>query len=56
MMGDMARHVVVLLVDVAVEHHDVLEGHQELDRLGAVSRGPVPLRLQVEQGPVRRAR
>jgi hypothetical protein len=42
----------MLLVDVAVEHHDVLVGHQELDRLGAVGRRPVPLRLQVEQGPV----
>src|SRR5476649_786908 len=49
MMGDMARHMVVLLVDVAVEHHDVLVRHQQVDRLGAVGRGPVPVRHQVEQ-------
>src|SRR5579883_951161 len=49
MMGDMARHVVMLLVDVAVEHHDVLVGHHDVDRLGAVGRGPVPVRHQVEQ-------
>ena len=43
-MGDVARHVVVLLVDVAVEHHDVLVGHQELDRLGAVGASSSPNR------------
>src|SRR5476649_718505 len=52
MMGDVAGHVVVLLMDVAVEHHDVLVRHQQVDRLGAVGRGPVPVRHQVEQRAV----
>lgn len=36
-------------MDVPVEHHDVAVGHQEFDRSGAVSGGPVPGGLQVEQ-------
>jgi hypothetical protein len=53
MMSDVACHVVVLLVDMAIEHHDVLVRHQEIDRLGAVCGRPVPLWIQVEQRPVR---
>ncbi len=45
--------MVVLLVDVAVEHGGVLVRHQELDRLDAVARRPVPVGLEVEQRPVR---
>ncbi len=51
-MGDMPGHLVVLLMDVSVEHRHVLVRHQEFDRLGAVARRPVPLRREVEQRPV----
>ena len=33
MMGDVPGHVVMVLVDVAVEDRDVLEWHQHVDRL-----------------------
>src|SRR6478736_2193752 len=50
---DVPGHVVVFLVDVAIEHGDVLERHQHLDCLGAVARRPVPLGREVEERPVR---
>src|SRR5882672_5103170 len=49
---DMPGHLMVLLVDVAVEHGHVAIRHQELERLGAVARRPVPLRHEIEQRPV----
>ncbi|ABA49819.1 hypothetical protein BURPS1710b_2420 [Burkholderia pseudomallei 1710b] len=50
---DVARHRVVLLMDVSVEHGDVRIGHQHVDDLRAVARGPVPLRREIEERPVR---
>jgi len=35
-MGNVTRHVVVLLVDVAVEHGHILVRHQGIDYRGAV--------------------
>jgi len=52
-MRDAARHHVMLLVDVAVEHGDVLATAQHVDHLRAVARRPVPLRREIEQWPVR---
>ncbi len=53
MMRDVPGHLVVLLVDVAVEHRHVRVRHQQVDHLCAVARGPVPLRIEIEQRPVR---
>ena len=52
MVGDVARHLVVLLVDVAVEDGDVPVRHQEGQGLVAVEGVPVPLGHQREQRPV----
>ena len=49
----MPGHLVVLLVDVPVEHRDMRMRQQQIDRLRAVARGPIPLRIQIEQGTVR---
>src|SRR5205085_12047506 len=46
---DVPGHVMVLLMDMAVEHRYVLLRHEELDRLRAVARRPVPLRHQLEE-------
>ena len=52
-MRDVARHLVMLLVDVAVEHGDIRMGHQQLDRLRTVARRPIPLWIKVEQRTMR---
>src|SRR6202008_4090399 len=52
-MLDRAGLEVVLLMNVAVEHGDVVARLQDLDRLGPVRGGPVPLRVEVEQRPMR---
>ena len=49
----MPGHLVVLLMDVAVEHRHIAVRHEQLDRFGAVACGPVPLRGQIEQRAVR---
>src|SRR5260221_9878927 len=41
---DVARHVVMLLVDVAIEHRHVGKRHQQVDRLRAIASRPVPRR------------
>ena len=45
--------MVMLLVDMAVEHRDVAVRHQDVDDLRAVARGPIPLWIEIEQRPVR---
>ena len=52
-MGDMAGHVVILLMDMPVEHRDIAVRHQQLHRLRAVARRPVPLRIEIEQRTMR---
>jgi len=52
-MGNVARPVMVLLVDMAIENRQVLIGHQDLDGLVAVAGRPIPFRRKIKQGPVR---
>ena len=35
-------------LDMAIEHRDVLHRHEQLEGFGAVARGPIPLRVQVD--------
>ena len=51
-MRDVAGHVVMLLMDVAVKDCDILERRQRVDDRGGVTRRPIPLRVEVEQRPV----
>ena len=53
MVLDVRSLEVMLLVNVAVEHGDIAVGHEELDRLIAVARRPVPLRVKRKERPVR---
>ena len=48
-----SRHVVVLLMDVPVEHRDVGVRHERFHGLRAIARCPIPLRIEIEQRPVR---
>src|SRR6266446_3174193 len=50
---DMPGHLVVLLMDVPIEHRDMRVWQQQIDRLRTVARSPIPLRIQIEQGTVR---
>ena len=52
MMFDAPGCMVMLLMDVAVEHGHVVAPLQDLDRLRAVGGRPVPLWIEVEQRPV----
>jgi hypothetical protein len=49
---DIARHFVVFLVDMAVEDGHVLPSGKNLDSARAVLRRPVPLGVEIEEGPV----
>src|SRR5215831_20995860 len=48
-MGDVPGHLVMLLMNVAVENRDVAMGKKQVDRLRAVASGPVPLRIKIEE-------
>ena len=48
-MRDVAGHVVVLLMDVAVENGHVGIRHQRVDHRLPVARSPVPIRSEVEE-------
>ena len=52
-MRNVARLVMVLLVDMAVKNRQVLIGHQDLDGLVAIAGCPIPFRRKVKQGSVR---
>src|SRR3984957_20059517 len=54
MMGDVTRHVVVFLMDMAIERRHIRERHEQFDRLAAVARRPLPLREEVEQRSMRK--
>ena len=51
-MGDVARHAMMFLVDVAIKDRHVRMREQNFDGLGAVARRPVPLGVKIEQRPV----
>src|SRR5690242_11568460 len=53
MVCDPARLVMVLLMNMAVEHGHMLERSEQLDYPVSVARGPVPLRVEIEQRAVR---
>src|SRR5215475_1373534 len=49
----MARHLVVLLMNVTVEDGYILVRHQRIDNCRAVPGGPVPIGIEIKQWPVR---
>src|SRR5260370_6069635 len=51
-MRDLPGHVMVFLVNMAVEHRRVLIGRQNVDRLGAILGRPVSCGIEGEQGAV----
>src|ERR1700676_4412878 len=54
MMRDVTRHVVVFLMDMAIERRHVLKRHEQFDGLAPVARRPLPLRKEVEKRPMRK--
>src|ERR1700722_19904727 len=54
MMGNVTRHVVVFLMNMAIERRHIRERHEQFDRLAAVARRPLPLRKEVEQRAMRK--
>ena len=53
MMSDVSGHVVIFLVDMTVEHSNIFEGHQQIDRFLTIFRGPIPLRIKIKERSVR---
>ena len=51
-MGDMTRHVMVLLMDMAVKNRHIGLLHENFCRLRAVRSCPVPLRIEIKQRPM----
>src|SRR5262249_5916134 len=52
-MSDVARHMMVLLVDMPVEYGHILVRHQRIDHALGVGSRPVPLRIEIEQRSMR---
>src|SRR5882672_5693453 len=51
-MRDMPGHVVMLLVDVSVEHRHIGKRHEQFHRFVSIARCPIPLWIQVKKGPM----
>src|ERR1700736_4529465 len=52
-MRDMARHLVVLLMNVPVEDGYILVRHQRINYPGAIPGTPIPIGIEIEKWPVR---
>jgi len=52
-MGDLPGHMMMLLMDMSVEHCYILVGRQDVDRLGTIIGRPVPCGVKIEQGTMR---
>src|SRR5437899_6953868 len=53
MVRYVARHLVVLLMNVPVEDGYILVRHQRINHHGAILGGPVPIGIEIEEWPVR---
>ena len=52
-MRNVAGHMVMLLMNVAVEDRDIWKRHETLDHGHSIASRPVPLRIEIEQRTMR---